>query len=73
MQETSRNGFSDGLKFFGEATQQALYVGTTSKFSLKQRHDVISSKLRRCSNVIWPLGSFFIDTSHPTARSHDQR
>ena len=38
------------------AVHQALYVGTTSKFSLEHRHDVISSKLRRCSNVICPLG-----------------
>ena len=44
-------------------TQQALYVGKTSKFSLEQRHDVISSKLRRCSNVICPLGinNTFVD------------
>ena len=32
-------------------TQRALYVGTTSKFSLEQRHYLISATFQRCSNV----------------------
>ena len=35
---------------------QALYVGSTLKFSLEQRHDVISTTFQRCSNVRCPLG-----------------
>ena len=34
----------------------ALYVGTTSKFSLERRHDLISTTFQRCSNVRCPLG-----------------
>ena len=37
-------------------TQRALYVGTTSKFSLG-RHDLISTTFQHCSNVRCPLGS----------------
>ena len=37
-------------------TLQALYVGSTLKFSLEQRHDVISTTFQRCSNVRCPLG-----------------
>ena len=39
-----------------EASQPALDVGTTSKFNLEQRNDLISTKFRRCS-VMCPLGS----------------
>ena len=41
-----------------ESTLQALYVGSTLKFSLEQRHDVISTTFQRCSNVRCPLGKF---------------
>ena len=37
---------------------QALYVGSTLKFSLEQHHDVISTTFQRCSNVRCPLGRF---------------
>ena len=37
-------------------TLHALYVGSTLKFSLEQRHDVISTTFQRCSNVRCPLG-----------------
>ena len=40
---------------YGRHAQRALYVGTMSKFSLKQRHDMIST-FQRCSNVRCPLG-----------------
>ena len=36
-----------------------LEVGTTSKISLGQRHDLISTTFRRYSNVMWPLGGFY--------------
>ena len=38
--------------------QRALYVGTTSKISLEQHHDLIkfSTTFQRCSNVKCPLG-----------------
>ena len=39
--------------------QRALYVGTTSKFSLKQRHDLISITFQRCSNVRCLRGQSF--------------
>ena len=35
---------------------QALYVVSTLKLSLEQRHDVISTTFQRCSNVRCPLG-----------------
>ena len=35
---------------------RALYVGSTSKFSSEQRHDLISTTFQRCSNVRCPLG-----------------
>ena len=37
-------------------TLQALYVGSTLKFSLEQRHDVISTTFQRCFNVRCPQG-----------------
>ena len=36
-----------------------LYVGTTSKFSLKQRHDLISITFQRCPNVRCLMGQSF--------------
>ena len=36
--------------------QRALYVVTTLKFTLEQRHDLISTTCQRCSNVRCPLG-----------------
>ena len=41
-------------------TLQALYVGSTLKFSLEQRHDVISTTFQRFSNVRCPLGNHCI-------------
>ena len=43
-------------KVKNQPTLQALYVGSTLKFSLEQRHDVISTTFQRCSNVRCPLG-----------------
>ena len=40
---------------------QALYVGSTFKFSFEQRHDVISTTFQGCSNVRCPLGCFHLD------------
>ena len=37
-------------------TQWALFLGTTSKFSFEQHIDLISTKCRRCSNVMYPQG-----------------
>ena len=34
----------------------ALYVESMLKFSLEQRHDLISTTFQRCSNVRCPLG-----------------
>ena len=45
------------LSSFGVNTAlRALYVGSTSKFSLEQCHDIISTTFQRCSNVRCPLG-----------------
>ena len=50
----------DGLSStYWYSTQQALYVGTTLKFSLEQRHDQISTKFQCCSNVRCPLGTYY--------------
>ena len=35
---------------------RALYVGSTSKFGLEQRHDRSSTTFQCCSNVRCPLG-----------------
>ena len=40
-----------------QPTQRALYDRTMSIFSLEQRNDLISTKSRRCSNIMWPLGN----------------
>ena len=34
----------------------ALHIGSTSKLSSEQRHDLISTTFHRCSNVRCPLG-----------------
>ena len=39
-----------------QSTLQALYVGSTLKWSSERRHDVISTTFQRCSNVRCPLG-----------------
>ena len=44
------------IKRVDTSSQRALYVGTTSEFSLEQRHDLISTTSQRCSNVRFPLG-----------------
>ena len=38
---------------------RALYVGSTPKFNLEQRHDLISTTLQRCSNLRCPLVLFW--------------
>ena len=38
---------------------RALDVGTTSKRSVEQRNDLISTKFRCCPNVMCPLGSVY--------------
>ena len=38
-------------------TPWTLHIGTTSKFSLEQRHDLISSTFQRCANGRCPLGT----------------
>ena len=50
--------------------QRALYVETTSKFSLEQRHDLISTTFQRCSNVRCPLGR---DATHAIGRGFAAR
>ena len=44
------------LNFGVNTALRALYVGSTSKFSLEQCHDIISTTFQRCSNVRCPLG-----------------
>ena len=39
-----------------DITLRALYIGSTSKVSLEQRHNLISTTFQRCSNVRCPLG-----------------
>ena len=43
----------------GVPTLRVLYIGTTSKFSLDQRHNLISTTFQHCSNVRCPLGSWY--------------
>ena len=45
-------------------TLRALYVGTTSKLSLAERHNLISTTLQRCSNVRCPLGKCVLKCQH---------
>ena len=52
---------------------QALYVGSTLKFSLEQRHDVISTTFQHCSNVRCPLGLRYIDTVFLGRQNHDNQ
>ena len=42
--------------------QRARDVGTTSKFSLEQRNDLISTQFRCCINVMCPQGEIITQT-----------
>ena len=72
---TMRSHFSSLLYIYArtkgsKTIQRALYIGTTSKFSLKQRHDLISTTFQRCSNVRCPLGTCSCLLSMKTFQSY---
>ena len=52
---------------------QGLYVGSTLKFSLEQRHNLISTTFQRCSNVRCPLGSFCFELNAPHKGTDTQK
>ena len=66
QEDMSKPGFSDHSFFILNGyleisisyltAKRAIDVGTTLKSSLEQRNDIISTKFRRCSNVMCPLG-----------------